>query len=321
MGSVEGANQMEGEWTEARRRKWKRLSMIGDRPTWNHAGVTTMFVSNLPMEIRKNSLAMTFAKFGEVVDVYIPTKKDVKKKYFAFTLDVNIAMFERKSAGAVVAKDRETTHIPPPHPQKQVAPICLSNDSPLRGWIKGKYTLIGVLHNFDHLEKAPYSIKNCDGSRCEIKYLGGLRIAVKFMNDMSREVFMKGWVEWPPVGAVVRSELQRHCCDIWLYGGSIRSGTKRDEFILRKGISEVDIDWVPFKSQRYQVEDSDFSDDGRNDEEDELDDDCDGISETMLADNNDDLEEGEIGRMDLDQVEELNRGNYRAVNDNSPVTV
>lgn len=54
MGSVEGANQMEGEWTEARRRKWKRLSMIGDRPTWNQAGVTTMFVSNLPMEIVKN---------------------------------------------------------------------------------------------------------------------------------------------------------------------------------------------------------------------------------------------------------------------------
>lgn len=41
----------------------------------------------------------------------------------------------------------------------------------------------------------------------------------------------------------------------------------------------------------------------------------------MLADNKDDLEEGEIGRMDLDQVEELNRGNYRAVNDNSPAAV
>ena len=52
----------------------------------------------------------------------------------------------------------------------------------------------------------------------------------------------------------------------------------------------MDTDWVPFKSQRYKVEDSGFSDDGRNDDEDESDDDCDGISETMLADNNDDLE-------------------------------
>ena len=60
--------------------------------------------------------------------------------------------------------------------------------------------------------------------------------------------------------------------------------------IIKIGISKVDIDWVPFKSQRYQVDDSDFSDDGRNDDEDESDDDCDGISETMLADNNDDLE-------------------------------
>ena len=103
---------------------------------------------------------------------------------------------KNRSYATVIAEDRETTRIPPPRPQKQVAPICLSNDSPLRGWIKGKYTLIGVLHSFDHLEKAPYSIKNGDGSRCAIKYLGGLRIAVKFMNDMSREVFMKGWVEW-----------------------------------------------------------------------------------------------------------------------------
>lgn len=128
---------------------------------------------------------MTFAKFGEVVDVYIATKKDARKKTFAFvrikkmtyeyelekalqgvkyggrTLDVNIAMFERKPAdgpsmhgsiinraqkkkhsisrsyvrknrsyATVVAEDHDATRIPPPPPQNQLVPIRLSNDSP-----------------------------------------------------------------------------------------------------------------------------------------------------------------------------------------------
>lgn len=106
--------------------KTKKMEEVIDewRPIWNHVGVTMMFVSNLPPEVRKKSLTMTFAKFGEVVDVYIATKKDAKKKCFVFvrfkkvvdehglekTLQgvkcggriqyVNIVMFERKPAGA-----------------------------------------------------------------------------------------------------------------------------------------------------------------------------------------------------------------------------
>lgn len=111
---------MEGEWTEARRRRWKNLPRTGDQLRWNHNGVTTMFVSNLPPKARKESLKKIFAKFGEVVDVYMAMKKDVNKKAFAFVrfrkakdehglektlqgikydgrfLEVNIVMFERK---------------------------------------------------------------------------------------------------------------------------------------------------------------------------------------------------------------------------------
>lgn len=46
--------------------------------------------------------------------------------------------------------------------------------------MKDDHTLIGDLHSFDHLEKVPYLFKNCVGSGCEIKYLGGLRIGLKF---------------------------------------------------------------------------------------------------------------------------------------------
>ncbi|CAI9264590.1 unnamed protein product [Lactuca saligna] len=80
----------------------------------------SMFVSNLPVGVRKEALRNVFSKFGEVVDVYMVKKKDVNRKSFAFVrfkkannneleleralqgikirniiLDINIARFER----------------------------------------------------------------------------------------------------------------------------------------------------------------------------------------------------------------------------------
>lgn len=69
------------------------------------------------------------------------------------------------------------------------------------------------------------------------------------------------------------------------------------------------------------MDESASSDDGRNDEEDESDDDVNGISKPMMVNKNNELEEGVIGMMDVDQVEELNRENLRVDNDNSPVVV
>lgn len=103
---------------------------------------------------------------------------------------------DNRSFLVVVAGTRVFNQIPPPPPQLKFVPIRLYNDSLLCGWIKCNYTMIGVLHNFDHLEKAPYSLKSSDGSDCEIKYLGGLRIAIKFMDLSSRDAFMKGSTKW-----------------------------------------------------------------------------------------------------------------------------
>ncbi|CAH1448321.1 unnamed protein product [Lactuca virosa] len=308
--------EIEGEWTEARRRKWKKkLSTNGDRLSWNHGGVTTMFVSNLPPEVNKKSLAKMFAKFGAVVDVYIATKKDAKKKCFAFVrfkkvgdeqrlenalqgvkyggriLEVNIAMFERKPAGgqsergivrnqfhnhippgarsngrmnqsyaAVVAGDHHYTRIPPPPPQLKTTPVRLSDDSPLRAWIK------------------------------EFQFE---RIA---------------WIKIVGLSPELWSEENVTAIDATYGNGKV----------MKIGISEVDIDWVPFKSHRDQLDENSISEDDGTDDEDV--DDDDGISEIIIAENNNELEEGEIGTMDADRVGESNRDNRSnmADNDRSP---
>ncbi|CAI9285175.1 unnamed protein product [Lactuca saligna] len=75
--------------------------------------------------------------------------------------------------------------------------------------------------------------------------------------------------------------------------------------IIKIIILEDDLDWVSFKSQRYQLDKNSSSDDDGNDEEGG--DDEDGISETTISKNNNELEEGEIGTMDVDMVMESNR--------------
>lgn len=192
-----------------------------------------------------------FAKYGEVVGVYMATKRDVNKKSFAFVkfkmkgdecklekalqrisfkgrrINVNIARFARKPSdvsldrrnvkyqnqykfpqknwlngrgnktfSTVVADGTKSSRVPPLQPQLKLDPIKILDDSPLGGWMRCKLTLIGELHSFDHLEKAPYSFKNHDRSNCELKYHGGIRIRVKFMNKKRRDAFLQGWTEW-----------------------------------------------------------------------------------------------------------------------------
>lgn len=105
----------EDEWTVVNRQR----SQFLDR-RWNHKGVTTMFVSNIPDGVSKDTLRKIFIKYGELTDVYMAVKKDSRRKNFAFVryrkvskereleatlqkimcsgalLEVNIAKFERK---------------------------------------------------------------------------------------------------------------------------------------------------------------------------------------------------------------------------------
>ncbi|KAI3722057.1 hypothetical protein L2E82_33081 [Cichorium intybus] len=102
---------MEGGWSVVNRHR-RRAQL--------HKEVTTMYVSNIPDGATKPILTKTFAKYGEVVDVYMALKKDATKKNFGFvrfgrvtceaelekslqtvkclgvTLSVNISRFDRK---------------------------------------------------------------------------------------------------------------------------------------------------------------------------------------------------------------------------------
>lgn len=99
------------EWTQVPRRRRKPP----ESPL-----VTTMFVSNLPLNANKGELWRLFGNFGELSDVYIAQKKDANRRNFAFIrfknvrnwrileatlqnlsfagkkLQVNVAKFERK---------------------------------------------------------------------------------------------------------------------------------------------------------------------------------------------------------------------------------
>ncbi|CAH1442169.1 unnamed protein product [Lactuca virosa] len=97
---------------------------------------------------------------------------------------------DNRSFADVVGGRNKLRRTLPDQPQEYSTPIKIVDDSPLRGWLRCKLTLIGELYSLDHLEKAPFSFKNCDGSKCELKYLGGLRIGVKFIDEKSRDSFL-----------------------------------------------------------------------------------------------------------------------------------
>ncbi|XP_023761138.1 polyadenylate-binding protein, cytoplasmic and nuclear-like [Lactuca sativa] len=101
---------------------------------WDHKGVTTMFVSNVPDGVNKETIRKTFSTYGEITNVYMATKRDSKKKNFAFVrfrkvnkewdleaslqsikcsgslLEVNIAKFERKVMDKPVEGWKEKPH-------------------------------------------------------------------------------------------------------------------------------------------------------------------------------------------------------------------
>ncbi|CAH1442342.1 unnamed protein product [Lactuca virosa] len=226
--------------------------------------------------------------------------------------------------------------------------------SPLRGWLKCNHTLIGELHSFDHLEKAPYSFKNNDGSNCDIKYFGGLNIGVRFMNEASRNAFMNEWTEWfskVDSGDIATTNFDRIAwikisglpLELWseenftviaeslgrvivsfvvdpsavnLSFGKVGilteypSSISREPFVEVNGkiikirISEVDFDWVPFKSKTEN-----FSSDDEEDEDADEDDEEEYISDTVPMDDNDvGLEEGEFRISEVDVVKESSMG-------------
>ncbi|CAI9280745.1 unnamed protein product [Lactuca saligna] len=149
-------------------------------------------------------------------------------------------------------------------------------------------------------------LKNCDRTECETKYLGRLRIAIKFLDLTSREDIIKGlppelWSEenfkaiitnygqvvvsfavyqieenlsFGKVGILTSSLMNINC----------ESLVEVNSKIMKIRIAQVDIAWVPFKSHMHQLDECSSSGEDGNDNEGDDDEDC--ISETMIDENN-----------------------------------
>ncbi|KAL4567957.1 hypothetical protein LXL04_023554 [Taraxacum kok-saghyz] len=110
---MKGQGRTEEDWQKVRRRKTQQHhNRFPER--------TSLYVSNIPVGIRKGDLWKTFKPLGKVVDVFIPDKKNKEGSFFCFikfegindpqefesalpelkiwdnTLKVNLAKFPRK---------------------------------------------------------------------------------------------------------------------------------------------------------------------------------------------------------------------------------
>ncbi|CAI9302384.1 unnamed protein product [Lactuca saligna] len=198
------------------------------------------------------------------------------------------------------------------------------DDSPLRSWLKGKLRMIGKRHSFDRHENAPYSLKNCNGSDYEIKYLGSGDVAITYSERIA-------WIKTPGlppelyskenfsmivefVGRVVVPCVVNQSTINLSYGkvGILTSliSTISSEHVVEVNVRiiklqnvEVDLDWAPFKQRYYSTEVSSSSKDGDNDNDGEG---VDGyMPDTFPSENtNEDLGEGEIGHTDTEFVKD-----------------
>ncbi|KAL4575477.1 hypothetical protein LXL04_022322 [Taraxacum kok-saghyz] len=70
------------QWEVRRRRTQKQHNRYPER--------TSLYVSNIPVGIRKGDLWKTFKPLGKVVDVFIPDKKNKEGSFFRFIKFVGI---------------------------------------------------------------------------------------------------------------------------------------------------------------------------------------------------------------------------------------
>ncbi|KAI3508269.1 hypothetical protein L1887_23275 [Cichorium endivia] len=192
-----------------------------------HGTVVDIYMAGKKDSNRKN---FAFVRFNGV-DCEEKLEKSLQGlRYSRNPLVINIARFERKQTGGIQtsvlhprrphktqsnkplggARDKRSfaevaaggaqsaapPPTPPPPPYLKTVPIDLVHGSSLIHWLSDKQTLIGELLSFDHLEKLPHSITNGDGSFCEFKYLGGLRVGIRFASCRDRNLFVKSWTEW-----------------------------------------------------------------------------------------------------------------------------
>ncbi|KAL4577081.1 hypothetical protein LXL04_013183 [Taraxacum kok-saghyz] len=67
-------------WTKVSRKTTSKKGNLHN----GDSDITSLYVSNVPVGIRKGELWKLFKPFGKVIDVYIPNKKNNASSFFCF---------------------------------------------------------------------------------------------------------------------------------------------------------------------------------------------------------------------------------------------
>ncbi|CAI9300814.1 unnamed protein product [Lactuca saligna] len=281
----------DGGWQEATNRRRRKTAAIGNQKSWNHAGVTTLFVSNIPQETRIEPLKSFFTKYGVVVDVYVAAKKDVNKKSFAFvrfkatgderrleeslqgltfkgkSLEINIARFARKSIDS--KGDKFTWN------QNQYK-------RPQEHRWRGRDN-----RSFAEVVRGSNKLGRTTAYQTQAELLSPIKI--------SDDSPLKGWLSiYGKVGVITSS----------LSSISSEPTVEINGKTIKIRVDEVDLDWTPFKQLDRSLEDTSSSDE----DEDEVDDlvgsdDEDHVSDTPpMQYEKEESEEGEIREEDGTEI-------------------
>ncbi|KAL4589701.1 hypothetical protein LXL04_002609 [Taraxacum kok-saghyz] len=145
--------------------------------TKGDSDVTSLYVSNVPVGIRKGELWRLFKPLGNVVDVFIPSKKN------------NEGIRDHWCYGSALRGNNT-----PPEPV-----IELKKVTGMANWYNCAQNLFGVAKSLQQLRKIPDIMKIKDGPGKYIYYTGGLGITMRFEDPSLAKRFLDDkntWGRW-----------------------------------------------------------------------------------------------------------------------------
>ncbi|CAI9280641.1 unnamed protein product [Lactuca saligna] len=191
---------VDGRWSVVERRR----KQFVDRQ-WNNKGVTTMFVSNIPDGVSKETIRKIFSnKYGELTDVYMATKKDSIRKNFAFVRYRNVngdreleaSLQKIMCSGGNWEDSSSSTSTTTPFKKK---PVVLTNGAIMAEWLHNPLTLVGEAHSLEKLKKILLFLRLGGEQTYGMKYLGGLMVGIRFRSPSDVKEFLSkkdSWNDW-----------------------------------------------------------------------------------------------------------------------------
>ncbi|KAL4561065.1 hypothetical protein LXL04_033227 [Taraxacum kok-saghyz] len=207
---------MESEWRQVRRKGGRTAQATA---ATRDVDLMSLYVSNLLGGTNRSELWPPCAKLGDLVDIYVAGRKDRAGSFFAFVKFAKISEqanidsivkrlseieIRRKKLLANYAKhprqgDRTFAEVAKGSAAVESKPVINLDCVPgVKSWIDNS-VLVGDVRNFDTLCNFPSLIAMEGYDVMEIKYVGGLQVAVKFRSIRAAEVFKANksiWLKW-----------------------------------------------------------------------------------------------------------------------------